>query len=502
MLSIYATTEFIPEIERIVASQDRLDELVAIHNLLEVQADASSNSLIVDTRGIISPIDWRNTRPPYLLKSPVPFRKELLLGLIFAKLNNLEKAWPFLADFPELQQDLDLTNRLTQGYLIKKEDLLIPDTKDQNEGFRQLHNLAVVHHYGYLEELPGLDMLSQLYEEAIHVAPNGELAAFSTRHLGTVLLDAGNLEKAAALIERQIPLAISKEAQVSLKTLLVQVGMQQLMVPYDEQQMKTQKDLLWECLQFYELENRKVEAALLLIDASQIANISNSFSEALGYISKAIRYLDAENLPELSGNAQLRKGTLLYTWAQNGNPQFYKGAVNAYQEALKVFRQETAPDIFADIHHNLAVLYSEMPTEPKKRGIWAGVASSSFQEALNYFNKRNFPYQYGMICNNYGNALTKFPPAIHSDNYEKALYYYQEALDVRTRQYPLERAITLLNFLEASWQVKNEGDSFNEQRFQDMLKKAEEVKTLVDNPDMIAEAERHLDGLNKLRAQV
>jgi tetratricopeptide (TPR) repeat protein len=252
-------------------------------------------------------------------------------------------------------------------------------------------------------------------------------------------------------------------------------------------------------LQYFEKQGRSAEAGLLYVDAAHIANISESFSESLGYITNAIKIFEEEELHELAGNAQLRKGTLLYTWAQNGNPQFYKPAIESYQQALQVFKQEETPDVFADIHHNLAVLYSEMPADPKKRGIWAGVASASFQEALNYFTKESFPYQYGMICNNFGNALTKFPPAIHSDNYEKALFYYQEALSVRTADYPYERAISLLNYLEASWNVSNNSDDFNEERYQDMLDKAKEVKVLVDDQAMNEEVDKHLTMLEELK---
>ena len=167
-----------------------------------------------------------------------------------------------------------------------------------------------------------------------------------------------------------------------------------------------------------------------------------------------------------------------------------------------MFRQDVTPDVFADIHHNLAVLYSEMPSEPKKRSIWAGIATSSFQEALDFYKKDTYPYEYGRICNNYGNAMTKFPQALHSDNYEKALFYYQEALDVRTSNYPYERAITLLNYLEASWNVGNDENSFNQERYQDMVKKANEVLELVDKADMITEAKKHLQLLEELEKAV
>ena len=245
-----------------------------------------------------------------------------------------------------------------------------------------------------------------------------------------------------------------------------------------------------------------METGLLLLDAAHIANLSESFSESLGYASRAIKIFEAEELKELAGNAHYRKGTLLYTWAQKGNPQFFKPAIESYQEALKVFTKEVTPDVFADIHHNLGVLYTDMPSDHKKKSIWAGVAVASFDEALAFYTKNNYPYQYGMICNNYGNAFTKFPQAVLTDNHEKALFYYQEALDVRTAEYPYERAITLLNFLEASWDVGNDPDTFNEKRYEDMVAKAKEVKTLVEDAEMLSEADKHLNLLQELKQAV
>jgi len=117
------------------------------------------------------------------------------------------------------------------------------------------------------------------------------------------------------------------------------------------------------------------------------------------------------------------------------------------------------------------------PTKNKKRSIWAALSVSSFNEALNFYNKVDFPYEFAMICNNYANAFTKYPAATKSDNFEKALNYYTETLSVRTANtYPLERAVTLLNYLEASWKVSNSSEAFNWQRFNDMFDKANEIK--------------------------
>ncbi|MGD1891866.1 MAG: hypothetical protein ACFB15_14910, partial [Cyclobacteriaceae bacterium] len=134
----------------------------------------------------------------------------------------------------------------------------------------------------------------------------------------------------------------------------------------------------------------------------------------------------------------------------------------------------------------------------QKKSILAAVSATSFQEALRFFTKDEYPYEYGLVCNNYANALTKYPTALRTDNYEKALEFYEEALSVRTAVYPYERALTLLNYLEASWHVDNGEDGFNQQRYDDMVAKAKEVKTLVDAPDLISEAAGHLERLSQL----
>ena len=108
-----------------------------------------------------------------------------------------------------------------------------------------------------------------------------------------------------------------------------------------------------------------------------------------------------------------------------------------------------------------------------------------------------------MICNNYANAFTKFPTAKLTDNFEKALNLYEEALSVRTADdYPTERAITLLNFLEASWKVSNPDDGFNIERFNDMRSKAIEVRMLTSDEHLFEEAARHMEALDSLENQI
>lgn len=506
MLEIFASDNTLEQVKAIIQSEDRLDELVTIHRSIEHAPSTSAHALIVDSRGISFPLDWDNLAPPYLFSQNLPLDASTLLGILFSKLDNGEKAWHYLQHKPALIFDTGMVSRLQYGYEIDLEELseiAIPNAPTTPfEKYRQVHNTAIVRHYGYINSTVQIETLKANYQEALSLAPNDEYRAFTLKHYVGFLLDGGNISNTEQMILEQLEKPLSEAAQYSLKGMLTDAWMKQLTVPYDQDLLQRLKQILWEVLQYHEKHERQAEIGLLLVDAAHIANISESFSEALGYLNRAIGIFESEQLKELAGQAHFRKGTLLYTWAQKGHPQFYKPAIESYQQALKVFRQEETPDVFADIHHNLAVLYSEMPADNKKKGIWAGVASASFQEALNYYTKEFSPYEYGMICNNYGNALIKFPQAIHSDNFEKALFYYQEALDVRTDAYPYERAITLLNYLEASWQVSNDKDEFNEKRYSEMLAKAKEIKNLVTEPDMIREADKHLEQLQQLKQLV
>ncbi len=493
MLTIFARTEYFCQIENIIQQEDRLSELIQIEEG-SFTPTKQQHCLIIEKDSITLPPSWNYLSPPYLFPENIPFSDSNLLGLIFHLLENDKKSWEYLNGTP-LYKEVENVNKLKYGIPFSPEP-------SNAQSFRDVHNEAVIHHYGLFSPPNGSISAESLYEKALSLSNDAEMLAFSSRELATRYLDQGLPYKAEPVLTKALEASLSAESESALKLVLIKIWMQKLVVPYQHEQVERIKKALWEVLTHLEETGDQVQAAMLLVDAAHIANISKSYAEALGYLRRAISIFEVEGMQEMAGSANIKKGTLLYTWAQDGNPQFYKASIEAYQEALKVFTKEERPDVFADVHHNLAVVYAEMPADPKRKGIWAGVSSSSFHEALSYFTKERFPYEYGSICNNFGNALSKFPAAVHTDNHAKALHYYQEALSVRNIAYPYERAISLLNFLEASWQVGNEPETFNEERYQDMVAKAWEVKKLVKDTDMLLEAEAHLDNLYKLKQVV
>jgi tetratricopeptide (TPR) repeat protein len=468
-------------------------------DFLEQKPEASAYNLMVRKKnGITSLVDWFNVLPPYLLPEEIEFSAEHLLGLVFFKLGNYEKAYAYLGGNQVLLNDIDIINCLQNGIPVDPARL----TSDFSpfEEYRFCHNSAILHHYAATETGFDADKTRYFYREAMNSAPNGEHYAFTARQYAIFLTDFGELLQAEHLMQDAIKMALSDDAVPELEAVLCGIWMKKLVAPYDLALLDTLKNTLWKVLQHYQKQGRKVEEALLLVDAAQVANYSESFAESLGYISRAVDILRNEEMPELLAQAQYRRGILLYTWAKKDNPQFFRGALESFQEALKVFSRDETPDVFADIQQYLGVIYAEIPDEVKKKSIWAGISSASFKLALEYYNKAAQPYEYAMVCNNYANALTKYPEAVHSDNLEKALFYYNEALGIRTaKDWPLERAVTLLNFVETSWHLGLSENSSNRPLFEQMLANAQEARQLTNDPTIIAEATEQLEKLELLR---
>ena len=495
MLSIFATTENLPAVDQTLKSLPWLED--GDIKLLKKPGKKNNDLITVDKEGIHAGLDWLNTAPPYLMEEPVPLTQNNLAAVICWKLNLHDQALEFLKSDQPLHKDLIFVKSLRDGRPISTLDFfaLQPRWESHFADYRTSHNKAIVAQYGNLELTMEIEDIVEYYHEALEKAPDPIYEAFTCKYFASFLNDEGELEEAERILAEQVAKNLPDHVIHALNFELCGVWMKQLVVPYDDLLLEKLKTTLWQTLSYYEQNHSPVHTGLLLIDAAQIANISNSFTEALGYVNQAADIFFVEDLEVLWATAQLRKGTLLYTWAQQNNPGFYRQAIEAFQEALKVFTRESSPATFADIHHQLAVIYSEMPDENKKRSIWAAVSVSSFQEAFTHYNREEYPYEYAMICNNYGNALTKYPPAKKGDNIEKAIHYYLEALDIRDASYPYERTLTILNYLEACWKANNIAKVIERARYRDMIAKAEEVRNLVTDPDLLQQAEEHLNQL-------
>jgi tetratricopeptide (TPR) repeat protein len=502
MILIFVKTELLEEAKKTVFLETGLQELV---KLSDQPQDADKAVLVVDDQTIHLSIGWRQSIPPYLITDHLPYNQPNLLGLIFLQLGAYEKAAYYLQDYQQIMKDLMIAEQLQQGNTSSLQNQLTAERHKLSDfdHYRRLHNQAVLLHYqGHQQEL-SLDFVIKTYGEALAAAPDDEYFAFTTRQLSDLYLDMGYLNEAEEVVRQAWQRKLSEQAHYALQSGLIQILLRKLQPPYPKIQLAEITVLLKESLTYYENSGQHLELGMLSMDAAWVAQLKDNFSEGLACINQAIRLFEQEEVPELQGDAWMRKGTLLYGWAQKGQP-FHQQAIDSYQKALKIFSREVAPYVYADIHHHLALIYSEMPAPKEKKAMLYAIASKSFQEALGYFTKEHFPYEYGCVCNNYGNALVKFPDSNFQNTTQKAVAYFEEALSVRhSKHYPYERATSLLNLLEAYWQLPldTQNREVNQRRWGTMKELAQEAKTLLAGHDSVLreQAEQHLTELEKAR---
>jgi len=492
MLTILTKTNALKFIRPAIASVERLDELVEIQTK-EKEVRVSDKILYVTEDIISSSLDWHDTEPPYIMPE-IPFSESNLLAMVFYKLGNHQKAFEYINEDDELHNHLLIATYLQFGYEINEKMFAFAQAYFK-------HNSCIIQQYGRLEKPKDFNALKSLYADAIANASNDEFRLFTIKHFVNLLIDNNSIAEAEKILRLSMPKAISEEAKNAMNSLLATVLMAQLKLPYNPKDLNEIQELQLASISFYEEKGLKVNAGLVLIDASEIANFQNNFIESKNLINKAILYFKEENVPEFLGEAGLRKATLLYTWSKNGSPQYYKPAINAFQDALKVFKRDTHPKKFADIHHNLALIYSEIPVSNNEKPIWAAFCASSFKEALAFYTKEQYPYEYAMLCHNYATALMNFPEAKLNNNLDKAFKLFEEALEIRTdEQYPFERALTLLNQLELYWLMHNEDLEKEKENYNQMIIKANAVIALVKDASIIERAQQHIQQLEELKS--
>ncbi len=492
MITILTTTKHKQFCIDTINSVDRLSELVQI----TTEDIVTTNKIIkVDNNTIISTLDWNDTEVPYIF--PTSFLCENnLLALVFYKLGNHQKAFEFVTDQDELQPHLLLVANVQYGY---------PITNDQIHFLKETsqHNLAIIYNFGIVDDNVTKEELQAIYEDAIKNGKTDSERLFSVKNYTNLLLDNGLHQDAEQLIRSVLSIATSDEEKNALNVLLASSLMAQIKIPYDQKKLSEIKVLQEQSITYLEEHSLKVNAGLLLINASEVANLQNDYIKSKDFINKAILYFKEANISEFLGEATLQKAILLYNWSKNGSPQYYKPAINTFQNALKVFKRDTHPQKFADIHHNLALIYSEIKVSEQEKPIWTAFCASSFKDALKFYTKEQFPYQFAMVSHNYATALMGFPEAKLHNNLDKAFGMFEEALTIRTAEnYPFERALTLLNQLELYWLLGNENQEDEHKKYNEMLTKTNEIFNLVDDKALLEKAKTNLEEIKKLKTYI
>ncbi len=494
MLTILTTTDFLETIQSAIARVDRLDELVTVTT--EAQTTEHTNGILRVSDGQIStPLPWSDQALPYLIPTQ-SMDTDHLLAWIFYALGNEQQAFTYLDQSHDLHPHVLLATKMKYGYEISPSEW---EWAVENSA----HNASILAHYAAMAEPLSASEIEALYQQAMNTATNDEEKLLTAKHYGHWLLDQGRAQEAEQVATTMRDIALSDHAQMAMTILLAQAQMQQLSLPHHAEELEQLLSLYDAGIAYHERLGARASAGLLLIDASEIANYLQDYQGSKQYINQAIAHFREEDIPEFLGEASLRKATLFYTWSKQGMPQFYKAAINAYQDTLKVFRKDSHPYRYAEVHHQLALVYSEIPVAPEEQAIWTAFSASSFKEALELFTADQFPYEHAMVCHNYATALINFPEAKLHNNYVKANQLFEQALSIRhADQYPTERLSSLVNQLELMWLLPNENEQQEQQRMASLQTKIEEIKHLTDDQSIREKLSFHEQKLADLKLSI
>lgn len=130
--------------------------------------------------------------------------------------------------------------------------------------------------------------------------------------------------------------------------------------------------------------------------------------------------------------------------ARQGAP--LQGAMHHYYTAVQLFDETTAPELWASAQMSLATAHLSSPMALASDGLRAGVAVQALRAALQVFTRDRYPAQWAAASLNLANALVYAPSVKQGDNLVEAVELYEEVLEVRDRDTdPIGRARTLTN---------------------------------------------------------
>ena len=483
MFSVFAKAEERKALEKAWADWPDREKWVAIYD--EGELPEPGRLTLVAWEGRLEPRpDWTLYDAPLLLWQPA-FTPEEVRAICTPPEEASEMPAVFLKA---------VWNHLTHGAPLPKDMLQraraeAERTDDPWLRHALMHNLLTAMMFGkeidpdWAEsEAPQWDPHVEATQLPLHTSRFFDLVTFEW------LRQHGDTETALHILEESLmPIAaqLPPEGQLMIGVRYLEMYWPEIINHPDQSMRQAFKDQLWQMVETLEHQPRlQVQRALLLEIASIFALVEKSFSEALGYIKNALAIAESLHIADLIQRLSARKGKILLAWAKTGGqPQFYDQALKVFQQLARTIDPESQPVLYADTQEQIGTIFALKPVDEKKRGIMAGMAEAAFQEALQVVRQLGLEQEYARICNNYGNVLQEFPESRFTDKYEKAMFYYQEAIDRRPPdQYPDERARLQANYIHAALSARNQDDAL----LDNIAQRADEIIELTDDPELAA----------------
>lgn len=200
---------------------------------------------------------------------------------------------------------------------------------------------------------------------------------------------------------------------------------------------------------YLENEKAKEEIDYHFNQASNFLN-QNEFEEAIAEYNEILK-ISYNNFPDKYAKAQLYLGKAYGSLANVKNEETNnQNAINACQEALKVYTFDKYPYEYANTQYNLANVYYALANVRDKEGN-AQKSINACQEALKVFTVDKYPYEYAITQTVLGTAYYDLAQVRDREvNAQNSINASQKALEVYTiDKYPTRYAITEANLEKA-----------------------------------------------------
>lgn len=186
-------------------------------------------------------------------------------------------------------------------------------------------------------------------------------------------------------------------------------------------------------------------AAQLLSDLAGLRQQQGEVALATQHYREALRLLEGSGLHELRAQLFLQLGMLYHDGARGQRGPLLEAA-RCYQEALRVFTRQTAPELYALAQNNLALAYLAMPLTEASDQLRKAIAVQALRETLTVYSRESYPEQWASAQLNLANALQHLPSSHPQDNLVEAVQLYEDLLAARDPQRdPLGYARLLAN---------------------------------------------------------
>jgi tetratricopeptide (TPR) repeat protein len=174
-------------------------------------------------------------------------------------------------------------------------------------------------------------------------------------------------------------------------------------------------------------------AAQLLGDLAEMHVLNDDPDAAIRSLRDALALIGLHSLPDVRAHLALRLG-MLYQERAEGQRAMLLEASKCYQDALRFYTRETAPELYALAQNNLALVYLAMPLTEASDQLRKGIAVQALREALTIYTRETHPDLWRRTQLNLANALQYLPSANLHDHLIEAVGLYDELLESRDPQ--------------------------------------------------------------------